>query len=129
LVDKKDKITLSHSEIFLRKDGIVFISFIKDSAMDLNSCNELYVAYTELLDEKKYPFLYVIGDYVTFTNEARNYFSTKKGSQYSRVDAFVFTSLAHKLLANFYMKVNKPKIPTKFFNSKNEAEAWLTKYL
>jgi hypothetical protein len=37
--------------------------------------------------------------------------------------------MAQKILANFYIKINQPERPTKFFNDKNEAVKWLKPFL
>ena len=37
-------------------------------------------------------------------------------------------SLAHKILASFYLKINKPVVPTCFFNNKIDAEKWLKSF-
>jgi hypothetical protein len=37
--------------------------------------------------------------------------------------------MAQKILANFYIKINKPERPTKFFNNKDEAINWLKPFL
>jgi hypothetical protein len=37
--------------------------------------------------------------------------------------------MAQRILANFYIKINKPERPTKFFNDKDEAVNWIKQYL
>ena len=44
---------------------------------------------------------------------------------FTLADSFVIHSLAQKILANFYLKISKPVLPTKVFNKPDEAEAWL----
>ncbi len=73
--------------------------------------------------------LHIANDYVQVTEQARDYGSSEEGLRYSAAEAFVIKSLAHKLLANFYLKVNKPSVPTKFFGKKKDAENWLKKFL
>lgn len=126
---KEKKVVLSHSDVFLREDGIVEVVFRKNSGITIVSCEELMLAHDQLLENKKYPILYVIGDYTTFTEEARSFFASERGLQYSIAEAYVFTSLAHKILGNFYLKMDKPRVTTKFFRKRKEAEAWLANYL
>ena len=47
------------------------------------------------------------------------------GNKNTLADALVINSLAHKILANFYMKMNKPVKPTKIFTSQKKAVDWL----
>lgn len=129
MVDKQNKILLSHSEVFLREDGIVEIDVRENADIGVEECRELTKTYEDLLENKKYPLLHVVGDYVTMTKEAREYASTEEGLRYSKVEAFVINSLPHKILANFYMKIQKPSVPTKFFSTKQEAVAWLLKFV
>jgi len=42
-----------------------------------------------------------------------------------QAEAFVVNSLPTRLIANFYMKFNKPPNPTKIFNTVEKAEEWL----
>jgi hypothetical protein len=55
--------------------------------------------------------------------------SKNENNPYSKADAFVLNSIAQKILANFYVKINKPERPTNFFNNLHEALIWLKKYI
>lgn len=129
MVDKKHKVELSHSEVFLREDGIVEIDVKENADIGVEQCKELTTTYEDLLEDKKYPLLHIVGDYVTMTKEAREYASSIEGLKFSKAEAFVINSLPHKILANFYMKMNKPSVPTKFFRTKQEAVVWLLKFV
>lgn len=57
---------------------------------------------------------------------AREILSTHAGySKVRKAEAFVVESLANRLIANFYIKLNRPKNPTKIFNNYDRALAWL----
>ncbi len=129
MVDEILKIDVGHSSIELRSDGIVEVILKKSSLIDLQECRDVMNAYEQLLEKKKYPLLHVVEDYVQVTNDARNFGSSEEGLRFSAAEAFVINSLAHKLLANFYLRVNKPSVPTKFFSNKADAEFWLRKFL
>jgi hypothetical protein len=60
-----------------------------------------------------------------FDDSARVFSASEEGSKYSVAEAFVVKSLSQRLIANFYVKVNKPPIPSKVFNSEKEAIKWL----
>jgi hypothetical protein len=42
--------------------------------------------------------------------------------------AFISDSLAKKLLANFFISINKDKVPMKFFKNEKEAIVWLSQF-
>lgn len=58
--------------------------------------------------------------------EVRNYLVQPQRAERVRADAFVINNLPHRLLADFYLKFNRPDIPTRFFSSEAEARAWLS---
>ncbi len=63
---------------------------------------------------------------VQFTNEARDYFAKAQAHEEMRKSqALVIDSLAHKLVANFYMRSNKPTCPVAIFENPKEAWDWV----
>ena len=66
----------------------------------------------------------VLADVILLSKLSQNEYNP-----YSKADAFVLNSIAQKILANFYTKINKPERPTKFFNDADEALIWLKQYI
>ena len=66
----------------------------------------------------------VLADVILLSKLSQNEYNP-----YSKADAFVLNSIAQKILANFYTKINKPERPTKFFNNADEALIWLKQYM
>lgn len=128
MVEENRKIVLNHSEIFLRSDGIVQINVFNNTDFEAKECAEVTGAYDQLLEPKKYPLLHIVGEYVAFSKSAREYSASDEGLKYSKAEAYVITSLSHKILANFYLKINQPSVPTKFFGTEKEAVEWLGNY-
>ena len=120
---------LGHSKIVMRTDGILQVDFIDELLLDVPHCKELMEVYSEIIEGRKVPILHITGKYMNVTKGARDYGASEEGLKYSLVEAFVIDSLAHQILANFYMKFNKPSVPTQFFKTKEEAEAWLLTFV
>jgi len=60
-----------------------------------------------------------------FTNEAREYFARNRShSSLRKSQALVIDGLAHRIVANFYMKFNKPDCPVKIFEKPEDAMEW-----
>ncbi len=53
------------------------------------------------------------------------YLKENKNNPYSIADAFVIASNSQIVLGNFYLKINQPERPTKFFNREADALDWL----
>ena len=59
------------------------------------------------------------------TNEAREFAASDEAQEFTFANAVLVNTAAKKILFNLYLKINKPKIPTKGFNNREDALAWL----
>lgn len=122
------RIEMSHSEVFLRGDGIVQLN-TKDMNYSVQHIKEINKAQGKVAGDKKRPLLVITAPYGNLDSEAREYMASLESTKYSTAEAFVISSLGQKILANFYLKVNKPNVPTRIFNDIKQAEEWLRDYL
>ena len=113
--------------IWLRDDDIVEILY-KDGAHLTLEDSKLYVeAMGQLVSGgKPSPLLVDFGGLVSQTSEGRAYFAQSENARRvaSKV-ALVTESLVSRVLANSYLAIKKPHIPTKLFTSRGAAIAWL----
>lgn len=129
MVDNLNQIILSHSQITFREDGIIEVVFGDNELLTIENCKEIMKVYREFVQGKKLPILHIVGKYMNVTKEAREFAASKEGLEFSSAEAFVFNSLPHRIIANFYLNINKPSVPTRFFKTKVEAEIWLKTFL
>ena len=123
------KVKINEATITLGKDGIVRVLFHKNVVLDLPLQMLLLTIYNEITEKKKYPFLFEAFDGVTVTSEARNNAIRIEEDVPGIAYAVVASSWAYKVLANFYVKVKKPKSPYQVFSANEEAVEWLKKYI
>jgi hypothetical protein len=97
--------------------------------MQLNDAVGIIAAMGKIGNGKKFPVFIDAGDYVNVDKEVRIFSASKEGNIYTLADAIAYNSFAQKLVANFYLKHNKPAIPTKIFSEKTEAIEWLKTFL
>jgi hypothetical protein len=64
-------------------------------------------------------------DNVTITKEARENAIKLEEKSPSYASAAIANSLPYRLIANFYLKFNKPGIPFRLFRKEEEALEWL----
>ena len=121
-------IDLLHSVVFLRDDGIIQIN-TKDHTYSVNDVIEINNAQGELCNGIKRPAVTFVDPYSNIESDAREYMATFESTRFSTAEAFVISSVGQKILANFYLKVNKPTVPTKIFTNLNSAVEWLRDYL
>lgn len=73
----------------------------------------------------KYKVLTLPEEHAVIESDVRNYLVTPERKERVLADAIVITNLPHRLLADFYLKVQRPDIPTQFFKTFEEALEWL----
>ena len=130
LVDKSK--LLLHSKIQLSKSGIVEIDVFDNVIINKDCSKEIIAGFKKMLDEgKKYPILCVVGSGVDIEKEARKYGVTPEGTMFSKAEAYIVKSLVKRLMSNTLLQIrgSKANLPTKFFNDRNEARAWLLKFV
>ena len=121
-------IEFSHTKISLRKDGIMQLDIAKDVVYTVKDMREIGEAIQKMSNGARFPLLQIPGKYASIDDEARK-FVAKDQIKYATASAIVNTSFAQNLIANFYIKFNKPMVPTRIFTSKEDAEKWLLTFL
>ncbi len=108
-------------------DGIVAVNVTLDSDLDLDAMKEIVATRMEITDRKPHKVLIEAESNHDSTKEAREYLATYEG-EVAVAMAIVSNNLAVRMLANFYVKFDKPRIPTKLFKSREEAIDWLNTF-
>ncbi|HRG57751.1 MAG TPA: hypothetical protein PK323_02280 [Bacteroidia bacterium] len=117
-----------HYELFRRKDGILQAHFYSEYNGEIEDAINIVETFKILKEEHKCLVLLTVEDGASFTKEAREFVASAEVSNIVMADAFVINSMALKILMNGYLKFNKPTRPTKFFNSAENAVAWLKEF-
>jgi hypothetical protein len=108
----------------LYKNGIMNVIFKDNRLITLNDVKEVN-EWVASLGNHKYLNL-MEGAYNTDIDAiVREYAASEKENKYTIADAMVISTSAHKLITDFYVKVNKPYKPTRIFNNRDEAINWL----
>ena len=108
---------------------ILKVKIIGNSEIGLADALQNYEATKKLTKEDR--FLVLVDGRVplSVSREARAYSAQARNNEGRIAEAFIVTSTANKLLANFYINVNKPKIPTRCFSNEEDAVQWLEGFL
>lgn len=122
------KITFPNFEVEINDFGFYKVSVNESEEFTVEDLKKLVNSQFELGGEKL-PVLVLCAEHATTNSELLNAISKNINNPYSKADAFVIKSMAQKILANFYIKINKPERPTKFFNNKEEAINWLKPFI
>jgi hypothetical protein len=112
----------------LLSNGIIHYTYLPDVEVDAEEHLQNHKALLELVDTtKKYPAILDGDDFAIVTPEGRKLVRELEPLIPVSARAMVIKQLGQRMLANFYIKYHKPIIPTKIFNSHQEALKWITK--
>ena len=113
---------------------VAFLSYNKDVLcvkmkpnvdVGVEELTKLFNESNELTEFKKRFVIVDARENFTSSFEIRALYSDVNFVKYRYADAFVVNSLPMRLLVNFYISFNKPEIPTKMFNSYENAINWI----
>ena len=123
-------IKFDYADVQLLDNGIIKIDMLDGFTIDLEESVQINIAQGELLKGVKEPGLtLMIADSTTqFTNDARGFSASKEGLRFSTAEALVVKTLAQRLVVNFYLKINKPSVPSKAFDTEESAIEWLLSF-
>jgi len=119
------KIELPESIIGLRKDGIIHV-YIKPYVEITSEYQARQLkALNEITGGTKHPVIYEAGENVTVGNDARMNARRLEELTPTSCKVVYVSTLAHKLIAEFYYRFNKPEQPYKVFTDFEEGIKWL----
>ncbi len=115
--------------IKLKSDGIVYVWFKDNCVLDIDLQLRMLNCYKNITNLKLTPFIFEAEGSINVTKEARdNAIKIEEDSPCSAM-AIIVGNIAQAMIANFYMKFNKPKRPYRVFNKKADGIEWLKQYL
>jgi hypothetical protein len=120
-----ETVQLPHTKIELRDDGIIQFFYGNQVQYTMTEAKELEEAVEKMTKGVVHKSLRIAGNFSNIDLEVMKYLSRGRGTLFTLADSFVIHSFAQKILANFYLRINKPILPTKFFNKIIEADTWL----
>jgi hypothetical protein len=109
----------------LKSNDIVYVLFKDNCILDIPLQLRLLDYYINITERKLMRFIFLAAEGVTITKEARDNAILIEEQSMVGASALIVNNLAYKIIANFYMKVNKPKRPLKAFGNEEDAIKWL----
>lgn len=123
------KILLEKSIVELLHNEVLYIHIKSGCDIELSDAVLIVEAMGKLGGGKKYPVLIDAGEFSSIDKETRIFSAAAESNIYTLADAIAYCNLAQKLLADFYLKHNRPVVPTRVFPTKTEALAWLKTFV
>lgn len=113
------------AEVSIIDEETLLIDIEAEKDFELKDYEQLVEAAKSLGNGKKWFNIVNVGIHTIPDHFARQASTSEFGSRYKKADAFVIHSASQRLVANFYLNFHKPHVPTRFFNSIDQAKCWL----
>jgi hypothetical protein len=110
---------------WMGKDGIARTKVKPLAEVTLAEAKENSVAVNSLSPGNRYPLLIDSRDIKSISKEARDFFSMNNRDSNVSAFAIIIQSPLSRVIGNFFMGLNKPRVPARLFKSEKEAVKWL----
>ncbi len=107
----------------------MFVRIKEDADMTIKSMKEQYVAQAEIAGTDNYAVLIDGRNNVTVPSETRQFMAAHSPINRKATAIVSNNNFATLLIANVYLKKDKPNAPTKLFKHEAEAIEWLKEQL
>jgi hypothetical protein len=119
------------NDVFIEKvhpNGLVELLLKDGQVFDVPHMVQAKKFSTSLIKDRKIALLVSFEGAFYPTREARELLADPGYSSHQGAIAVITKDLGIRLLANLYLRINKPKVPLKVFEKKADALNWLSKY-
>ena len=114
--------------IYWKEDDILFFEFKNNAVIDLPAAQQIIADRLQTQQEKPFSVLCIMNGVVNINKAARDYFA-QQGSVLIKAVAIVANQGSFAfLMSSFYVRVNKPQVPTKVFSDKSNALQFLKSF-
>ncbi len=128
MVKNADKIALSCADVWMGEDGILRLIYHPNAKVTVKEAIEIGEAISHTSRGRMHPVYGDMRGLKSMTREARGYFSSQELTQWTSAAA-TYDSLISKVIVDFYLKLNKPPYPMKYFTSEESAIEWLMEFV
>lgn len=114
--------------IFIKENGIIHGTFIKDIFWDYEKAIEVVELRKKLNDSGPNPLLLEVEHTKGISKRARDYLASDIGMEGLTACALLVKSHVGKFAGNLFMALNKPKLPMRLFEDIHAAKHWLERH-
>lgn len=116
-------------QINVHENCFVELKVKNNAVFDTKDISESKQFITSVLGDKKAYILFEAEGTFYTSKEARELGASPEHSTHHGAIAFCSDKLAYKILGKLYIKINRPKVPTKYFTKRSEAVKWLESFI
>jgi hypothetical protein len=121
-------VNLGHTQIIYLKSGIIHIKY-SDYNYTIEDTKKIFYTTRKNSPWEKAPMYLTGSGFTNQDNESKAFNASPEVMKHCSAIAFLSPNLAQQLMANFFIKIYKPSVPTKFFTKENQALEWLQNFV
>lgn len=106
------------------EENILYANYEEDIVVDFQEAQDMVKERLAFQKGADYPIVIKLNGLKTSSKKART-FMAKEGIKGISAGAFVVNSSVEKVVFNFFLSIEKPKIPTRAFTESDEAVRWI----
>lgn len=114
---------------WMGEDGIARTTVKPAADVTLEEAKENSMAVNALSNGNTFPLLIDSRNIRSISKEARDFFSMNNRDSCIVAFAIIIDSPLSKIIGNFFMGLNKPRVPARLFTGEKEAIKWLKEFL
>lgn len=109
-------------------DDVLFFTYTPHIEIDISVAKALVKNRLDYAGNKDVYVIVDINNIKSVTKEAREYMSQpENGLKGILAGAFISNKPLTTVVINFFLTINKPSVPAKFFTNKDDALSWIKK--
>ena len=112
-------------------NGILYLEYINDAHHDLKMSKECVTFVNSFIEElgvSQVSLLIKTDFNPSFSIKARQHMILDESVKHLSAITIVTSNLSQRFMAEFFLKVTKPKVPVKLFSNEQKAILWLDSY-
>ncbi|UKN03362.1 hypothetical protein K6119_07515 [Paracrocinitomix mangrovi] len=115
--------------VYMIEPGILVSEYYEDIELNLPLAKKINELAAELTGGKAVPQLFLACVGQTVTKEVRDWSAAELSNKYTLCTAVVCNTLAHKIIGNFFIKIQRPPRPSRMFATIGEAKEWVLTFI
>ena len=108
-----------------RNGNIVIAEFTEETSLDLELAKLCVQKRVNFTNSEYSGLVFDLRNIISIDLDARKFLGSDKASEKMNVGALVINNPIQKSIVNFYLKLNKPKVPSKMFTNRIDAIEWV----
>jgi len=123
------KFSTKKCQVFIDDLGILIQSYNENTELTEKDALEEIKLYGKIIPKKKRPILIDIGNIRTVERNAKSVYASEEAAEFLSATALIISNPVSRIMGNFYMGINKTKMPVRMFTSTGDARKWLKDFL